>query len=425
MTAKKKLTKTLVDKLEVNADQPYFVWDSALTGFAVKVLPTGRKVFVFQGRLMRKAVKITIGKYGALTLEEARKKAKQHAADLSNNIDPRTQSAPDEVDAAFGDMLSAYVETLYAAKKYSAKSVESALQKNVALAFPKLWNKAAKLIDLDDCVKIIGKLVSEQKLRQADKVRSYIRSAFAEAIQAKGNANAPERLRDMKITFNPARDLSKVEGSSNTNDRVLEKSEFIAYWEHIKALPEPSRSIAMLHVLTGGQRQAQLSRVTLDDIDLTSQTLVIYDPKGRRKQHRRHVVPLIPEAMQSIKTLTQYGGFVFSDTGGISAVNDDYLNKKVVRPIIEKMEKEGQLLKGSFTAGCIRSSIETRLADRPYRISSDVLGQLLSHGTGGVQNRHYQRYDYFEDKLEALQMLYRMLEQQPEPSAQVIQWRSA
>jgi len=53
-------------------------------------------------------------------------------------------------------------------------------------------------------------------------------------------------------------------------------------------------------------------------------------------------------------------------------------------------------------------------------VSSDVLGQLLSHGLGGVQARHYQHHNFNDEKLEALQMLYRMVEGQPEPSAQVI-----
>ena len=89
------------------------------------------------------------------------------------------------------------------------------------------------------------------------------------------------------------------------------------------------------------------------------------------------------------------------------------------------MEDSGELIKGTFTPKHIRATIETRLADRPYRIGSDVLGQLESHGTGGVQNRHYQRYDYFEEKLDALEKLYRLVEGLPEPQAQVINIREA
>lgn len=43
---------------------------------------------------------------------------------------------------------------------------------------------------------------------------------------------------------------------------------------------------------------------------------------------------------------------------------------------------------------------------------------------GGVQARHYQHHDFFEEKLEALEMLLRMVEGEEEPSAQVIELRA-
>src|SRR5690606_31422851 len=126
--------------------------------------------------------------------------------------------------------------------------------------------------------------------RQADKIRSYIRSAFSEAIKARGNVNAPAKLRNMNIKSNPARDMVKVEGSSRARDRVLSLAEFRAYWKRVKELPEPGRSLVMLHVLTGGQRLDQLSRVTLHDIDRDTGTVTLLDYKGRRIEPRRHSI---------------------------------------------------------------------------------------------------------------------------------------
>lgn len=37
------------------------------------------------------------------------------------------------------------------------------------------------------------------------------------------------------------------------------------------------------------------------------------------------------------------------------------------------------------------------------KISRDVRAQLQSHGLGGVQARHYDRYSYFTEKKQALQ----------------------
>ena len=76
------------------------------------------------------------------------------------------------------------------------------------------------------------------------------------------------------------------------------------------------------------------------------------------------------------------------------------------------MEKADELEKEPFTAGTIRATIESRLIAKPYRISSDVLGQLLSHGLGGIQQRHYQHHDFFDEKMEALKSLQQLLEEQ-------------
>lgn len=424
MTNKIKFNKSVIEKLPIPTKNPLIFWDEKLIGFGVRVLPTGAKTFFYQGRANHKLIKVTIGRFDPLTVEDARVKAKSYASNLANGIDPRTQRAASKSTDTFGDMLTAYVQLLTDNKKQSARAVETAIHRHVRDALPKLWKKSVHDINLDDCVKIVGRLVDKGTKREADKVRSYIRTAFSEAINARGNVNASKSLRDMKVTINPARDIKKVDDSSNTDDRVLEKSELMAYWSHLKELPEPARSLAMLHVLTGGQRQAQLARVTLNDIDTTSQTLTIYDSKGRRKAARRHVVPLLPLAIECIKQLTGSGDFVFSCNGGVSPVNIKYLGE-VVLEVNKKMEDAGQLLKGRFTAGCIRKTIETRLADRPYRVSSDVLAQLLSHGLGGVQNKHYQRYDYFEDKLEALGKLYRLVEGEPEPQAQILHFGAA
>ncbi|MDN4501383.1 integrase family protein [Alteromonadaceae bacterium BrNp21-10] len=420
MPNKLKFGKKVIEALPVGQSTDTY-WDDSVTGLGLRIQPTGTKTFFFQGRTKGKLVKITIGKFGVLTTEEAKKLAKQHASDLTKGLDPRNKQNSEEKLATFGDMMSAYIDLLYSNNKYDAKAVESAINKNIKLAFPKIWKKTASEVNLDDCIKLVGKLKDEDKPRQADKVRSYIRTAFSEAINARGNVNAPKSLRAIKVTYNPARDIRKVEGSSNTDDRVLEKPEFVAYWKRLKELPEPARSLAMLHVLTGGQRQAQLARLTLDDVDLSSKTLTLYDPKGRRKTARRHVIPLLDDSIEYIKKLTEGGKYLFSCNGGVSPIHVGYLGA-VVKQVNMQMENAGELAKGKFTPGCIRATIETRLADRPYRVSSDVLAQLLSHGLGGVQNRHYQRYDFFEDKLEALEKLYRLLEELPEPKAQVIEF---
>ena len=418
--AKQTLNKTNLDRLEATDGKRRIVWDTAIQGYGVRIMPNGGKTLFFQARFNGEVIRVTIGRYSgvAASAEAGRKRAKEINADLANGIDPRPERKAADA-ATFGDMLTGYVDLLESKGKKSARNVQNQITADVEKKQRKLWNKRAADVDLDDCIKIVATIKDQGKLRQADKIRSYIRSAFTEAIKARGNVNAPAKLRNMNIKMNPARDMVKVEGSSQARARALSLSEFQAYWERVKAQPEPARSLGMIHVLTGGQRIVQLSRATLHNIDRDTQTVTLLDYKGRRSEPRRHSIPLLPDAMACIDNVTGAGEYVFSCNGGMTPAHELYLNDMVSR-IHKDMEAAKELEGGAFTAGTIRATIETRLAAKPYRVSSDVLGQLLSHGLGGVQARHYQHHGFHEEKLEALEMLQRMVEGQPEPTAQVI-----
>jgi len=411
---------TAIDGLKPTEGKRRLVWDSGVNGLGLRIMPTGVKTFFFQMRFNGEVVRVTIGRYTgtAASVQKARKLAAQYLNDINNGIDPRPEKKTAEA-ATFGDLLTGYIDLLEMKGKKSARGVKTEITAGIEKKQAKIWKKRAVDIDLDDCVKVVAKIKDAGKLRQADKIRSYIRSAFSEAIKARGNVNAPAKLRNMNIKTNPARDMAKVEGSSQARTRALSLSEFRAYWNHVKELPEPGRSIMMLHVLTGGQRTEQLTRATLHDIDRDTQTVTLLDYKGRRAEPRRHSIPLLPEALACIERLTGTGNYVVSCDGGKTPINGKYIAERVDK-IREAMDKAKELEGGHFTPGTIRATIETRLAAKPYRQSSDVLGQLLSHGQGGVQARHYQHHTFHEEKLEALQMLYRMVEGKAEPVAQVL-----
>ncbi|QIB52138.1 integrase arm-type DNA-binding domain-containing protein [Pseudomonas sp. OIL-1] len=434
--------KTEVEALRPNGDKATVYWDAEITGFGVRVSPgreqetkvggTLKKVrkpsytFFYQGRINREVFKVTLGTLGRLgfTAKNAADKAREIEAQLRLGQDPRKAKATDSHTTTFGDMMTAYVEMLQSAGKISARNVENAIKKDIASAFPKLWNKPAQDIDIDDCVRIIAKLNDEGSPRQADKLRSYMKAAFTAAINARGNVKAPKVMREMRLILNPVSVIQKVSGSSNASDRALSVAEFRAYWKRIKELPEPRRSIAMLHVLTGGQRMQQLARVTLADIDRDSMMMRMSDGKGRRAKPRLYSVPLLPQALECINNSTGSGRYVFSSNGGLSPMHPSYISD-IAADVCTAMAEAGELEGEAFTGKVIRATIETRLMKAPYRVSSDVLARLLSHGLGGVQAKHYAHDAMHEEVVEALEKLWRLLENQPEPSAQVYQLRAS
>ena len=99
--ATEKITKRIVDALK--APKPsrdevkvreHFVWDRELRGFGVQVMPSGLKSFVIQYRTPegrnRRAV---IGRYGLMTVEDARKLAHEKLVAVSKGVDPVAEEA--------------------------------------------------------------------------------------------------------------------------------------------------------------------------------------------------------------------------------------------------------------------------------------------------------------------------------------------
>ena len=82
------LTKSFIEKLEPkNSD--FILWDDKLTGFAIKVTPTGRKVYFLKYRTQDgRQRKPTIGIHGQITCEMARKLASEWLGERARGNDP-------------------------------------------------------------------------------------------------------------------------------------------------------------------------------------------------------------------------------------------------------------------------------------------------------------------------------------------------
>ena len=70
----KTISRRTVEALKVEKDTVF--WDRELTGFGVRVYANGSKVYVVQSRAGGKAAKrVTVGRHGIVTAEEARRRA--------------------------------------------------------------------------------------------------------------------------------------------------------------------------------------------------------------------------------------------------------------------------------------------------------------------------------------------------------------
>ena len=71
----RKITKRVIKEIQPPESGAIFVRDTVLTGFGVKVTQTGRVVFFFESRVWGRFKRWTLGRFGPLTVDQARKKA--------------------------------------------------------------------------------------------------------------------------------------------------------------------------------------------------------------------------------------------------------------------------------------------------------------------------------------------------------------
>ncbi|RUW24666.1 site-specific integrase [Mesorhizobium sp. M4B.F.Ca.ET.013.02.1.1] len=108
-----KLTKRVVDATHRDPDRDVFVWDSgdgSVKGFGLRVKPSGAKSFLIQYRNKHgRSRRMTVGRYGVLTTEEAREEAKQHLAAVARGADPAQQRGEDRSAWTVKDLCDDYL----------------------------------------------------------------------------------------------------------------------------------------------------------------------------------------------------------------------------------------------------------------------------------------------------------------------------
>ena len=103
-----KLTKRTVDALEADGKDAVF-WDRELAGLGVRVHVTGRKTWVVQSRGPGGPKRVTLGRHGELTVDEARKQAALVIDRIKRGEEPVTQ--PPEAESTVAGLAERFMRT--------------------------------------------------------------------------------------------------------------------------------------------------------------------------------------------------------------------------------------------------------------------------------------------------------------------------
>lgn len=109
-----KITKTLVDGTPVPDGKPLFIFDRELSGFVLKVTPSGKRIYQLRYRMGGREAAVTtytLGRHGTpWTAELARKEAERLLLQVKNGIDPATAKKQKAIEDRSAVTLAIVVE---------------------------------------------------------------------------------------------------------------------------------------------------------------------------------------------------------------------------------------------------------------------------------------------------------------------------
>jgi len=398
--ARKALSDRTLKSLKAAAENKHYDrWDSIVPSLGVRVSDTGRKTFVLVARYpgSKNPTRRALGVYGAITLEGARKKARDWLELIRRGVDPAIEQERQRAAELRKqeNTFAAVAEDFIKAKLASERKGEE-VARDIRRVFLPAWGKRP-ITDITplEVRNLIKGFVDAGKLYQAHNLLGYARRLWNWAIgqHAYGIETSPcDRLKPKDII-----------GEKQQRTRILSDVELRATWRAGEGLGYPYGPLFRLLILTG-QRKSEVAEARWSEFDLEKKLWVI--PAERMKADAAHVVPLSDDAVAILKSLPTFnsGDHLFSTTFGKSPVNGFSKGKiRLDEKMLEILREDDRKAKlPDFVIHDLRRTVRTGLSAIP-NISDLVRELVIGHTKPGL-HKVYDQHAYIDEKREALEL---------------------
>ncbi len=401
---KGKITKKAIDALIAEAKAAagaVFLWDSELAGFGAKATASGCS-YVVQYRLGGRGAptkRLTLGKHGVLTPDEARKRAKEELGEVAGGTDiaqERKDARARLKAGTFRDLSESYFaangkrEKTGEWKSRHWKETHAMLEKSV---YPVLGTKVPDAITKPELAGLINKTKAHSH-SVARRLHETLRPLFGWAFASGAIQNNP-------MTGLPC--PKPVEA----RDRVLSDEEIKALWQAVTAEGWPFASVFKVLLLTG-QRREEVAGMRWREVDLDAETWTI--AKERCKNGKAHTVDLSLDAARLLDPLSDVAAprlmrnaegkedFVFSTTGRTPVSGFSKTKARIdarMRDILGDKFQPWRThdLRRTAASGMAALGFQPHVIERVLNHVSGAQGGLV-----GV----YQRHEYREERKRAI-----------------------
>ncbi|HEY2008418.1 MAG TPA: integrase arm-type DNA-binding domain-containing protein [Rhizomicrobium sp.] len=389
-----KLTKRTVDAAEAFGDRETLYWDDDLPGFGLRVMPSGAKAWVIQYRNRHgRTRRMTFGKVGRLTPDEARRDAKQRLAAVDRGEDPADARAAERNAQTVAQLCDEYLEAGKGRIKASTLKVDkSRIERHVK---PLLGSRAVAGLTHADMDKFLRDVMTGKSVKPAPKPTGKDPKRPRGGV-AKGGAAVAARtlgmlgtileraVRDGVLDKNPARGIKRPKDNAAKPAFAFEKVKAvgIAMREEAQENAETEsqeakvgRNAIRALLLTGFRRMEGLT-LKVGMVDAPAHCARLADTKSGPQMRA-----LGRSALEHFQTITPKGAraadFMFP---GSSKEGHLVGLPKMWARIAKRAKLKGVTLHG------LRHWFASAATELGY--SDLIIGALLGHAKRGITGRY-------------------------------------
>lgn len=301
-----KITQTTISKISATG-KVYFIRDSDLKGFAIKVTALGKASFIVEKRVKGgRNVRTMLGDIELMSLREAREEALQALAQIGSGVDINKVVAPQMLPHdALKKHLERYIDIKNAGDKGLAKGTVDGYR-NVMNALFKDWEHHPAHVITSDMV-----ILKRSELLKKGNSVSYVNRGFRTLKAILNLANLPHN--------NPVVIGHKqIRASLNSEAKkvYLNVSKIIALFEayHDSCFNDlrhkPNIFAAALFSILTGCRKQDILQLEWETVNYTEGTIRFVD----KKEGKELLIPLVGMLTDLLERLPKNGSSVFGFT---------------------------------------------------------------------------------------------------------------
>jgi integrase len=360
-------------------------FDEDTRGLSLKVNPGGSVTWYFNYTRRSDGVRrrIQVGKLAALSLKDARLRARKAAGLVADGGDPAGDRRAEREALSVADLAEQYLTEYAEREKRTGRRDRQAIDKDV---LPIIGRMKAAAVTRRDIGRITERMVARGVTTGASRTFEIVRKMFSWAV-GKG-----------LLEGNPCLGMQKP-FRTRERERVLTSDELRTVWHALSNahVAVDGQRVLKLCLLTG-QRLGEVAGMKRDEVDAGARIWTI--PAARSKNGHAHRVPITDMAMEIIREAMAdaRGEFLFPGYGNGKAVRSSSVGKALRR-------SRGVIGIPHFTSHDFRRTAATVMAD--LGVAPHVIAHVLNHRSvtrGKVTDRVYNRYSYDREKREAIEL---------------------